>query len=188
LGAFVDFAGGAKGAGRRFEQGFDFVMIAAAPENFQMQITARRAAKALPKILDGIGLELKLFFIAVIGSQQRRAGKSGFKKQKGAAAYIRRGAGQGLIHGKEAASVTPNAPFFTQCFGEALAQNNARIFHQMVLINLKIAFRGYFQIKKPVAGKGIEHVGHKTDGIIQRRRALPVNVQLYGDFSFLCFS
>jgi hypothetical protein len=47
-------------------------MITAAPEDFQMKITACRAGKALPKIFDSAGLKMEFFVFTCHANGKKR--------------------------------------------------------------------------------------------------------------------
>ena len=86
-----------------------------------------------------------------------------FVNQGGATSEIDRGYGQGLIHGQNKISGAVDADPISESRSQELPQNNADIFHCVMLIDVEIARGLQTQIKGAMFGEELEHVIEKTD-------------------------
>lgn len=173
-GAWVGFAGHAQGAAKRFEDGFNDVVIINAAQGVDVDGGAGVVGKAVEKFKEGFGVHLTNFVAAEIDVpvQPRSPGEINHYPRK---RFIKR---------HVAESVAGDAFFIAQCFAHGITKGNAGVFHAVVTVNVQIACDLNVEIKQAVALDLIQHVVKKTDagGEIARTRA--VKIDAHGDLGF----
>src|SRR6185437_4262170 len=110
-----------QGASCRFEDRFNGVVVVVAVLQIQMQGGAQSIDESFVEFAKQIGIKIADAKVAEL----RVPG------QVAPAAKIDGNAGQGAVHGITKASRSLNSGKTPQCFENALAQNDARVFNQM---------------------------------------------------------
>lgn len=101
------------------------------------------------------------------------------KDEVGPIAQIERHVAERFIHGKEKVAVPGNALFVAQSLGNGFSQSDSQIFHEVVVIDMRIA-RGFdHQVEVAVLGQGFEHVVHKGNCGFDVGLAPAIKVQLH---------
>ena len=91
-------------------------------------------------------------------SPTKRVLTSVFVDERGAAAEIDRDYGERFIHWHDEVAGAVDSPAVAERFREELAQHDARVFHGVVLIDVKIAHGFQLQIEAAVLGEELQHV------------------------------
>ncbi len=79
------------------------------------------------------------------------------------ARQINDGVHECLVHGHTCLPKSGYTPFFSNCFGKSLTEDDADILNRMMRIDMKVAFGAYLEIKKSMAAKGGQHMIKKAD-------------------------
>jgi hypothetical protein len=155
-----------RSAGRRIEDRFAHVVAVAAVVDKNVQVAEGVGGEGLPEVLDQLAVEL-----ADLG-----AGELGVKHEVVATGEVDRRRRQRLLHGQCEVAVAADAFLIAEGLLHRLAQADAHVFHCVVLIDLKVAFRFDGQIEGPVPREQLEHVVEEPHARFPR--ALPAAVQV----------
>jgi len=108
--------------------------------------------------------------------------------QISAIAQIKRHANESLIHGKKEKTVPLDSGLVTQSFPEGLAQANAHVFDQMVIVYLDISFGFDGKVEESMPGKKGQHMIEKRDSRRNFSFSRAIKREFYLDLGFLRIS
>src|SRR5665213_1306705 len=83
-------------------------------------------------------------------------------------------------------TVTANSFFIAQRSRESLSEREAAIFHGVMRVHFQIALAFQLQVNDGVFGEQRKHVIEKWNSGLDGRFALAVEVEVDGNFGFLC--
>jgi hypothetical protein len=84
---------------------------------------------------------------------------------------------QGLIHRQVDVGIAADAALVRQSLGEGLSQRDARIFHRMMVIDMKITRHRHVEVEQRVTREQLEHVVEKADTRRDLGPTRPVEVE-----------
>src|SRR5580698_6787384 len=172
--AFVEFDGHAQRASERLEDGLDLMVRVDAAQVVDMQRHARMVHEAA-KEFDGE--------VDVEGADARtREGHVEFEARP--AREIDHHARKRLVERHVGMAIAANALALADGFRHRLPERDARVFHRVVVVDMKIAMRFDLEIDQAVTRDLVEHVVEKRHAGGKLLPAGAVEIELHTDLRF----
>ena len=108
--------------------------------------------------------------------------------QVGPAAQVNRGDGQRFIHRHHEVPGAIDTLFGTQRLAQKLAQDEAHVFHGVVLIDIQITTRLQIQVEAAVPGEKLQHMVEEANAGRDFVSAMAVQIQAPADIGLGGFS
>src|SRR5258708_30150262 len=118
-------------------------MVGTAIQHTSMDIGARSAGKAVEEVMNQFSLQIANQTLPYLGVHHGSC----------APAKIHRCQSQSLIHRHDEIPCAQNPPLRSQRFVKRLAENDAHVFHGVVLVYIKIALGTQFEVEASVTGE-----------------------------------
>lgn len=149
-----------------------------AVEIFEVQTHAAARGESLKELLEKLCVHVTNFV----------SGEHHFPDEIGAIAEVEGCAAQGFVHRQIGVSIARDAAEIAKRFDEGFADNNARILHRMMHIDVEIALGSDMKINARMFGETFQHVIKEPDAGLNIARPRPIEVEGDCDVGFLGFA
>jgi hypothetical protein len=165
-------------AGQRLVTTFNDMVIVTAIKIFDMQRDPRRCRETVEPMFDQLGIPFA----------QPLHVETGFPDKIWPPRNIKRAAGKSFIHRRISAAIAGDPALVAQRRQHRFADRNTGVFGGVVLINMQIAYRLYFQVDQRVPRQLFKHVIQKSDACRNFVNAGAVQINLYINRRFIGFT
>src|SRR3984893_4119814 len=153
-------------------------MVGAPVQHTRMDVGARSPGEAFKEVVDEFSLQVAHQPLAYFGIDNAGC----------APAEIDCREAEGFIHGHDKISGAQDPALRPKRLVKCLSQNDAYIFHRVVLVKVECALRPQFEVESTVAGKQLQHVIKEPDAGRHLVLAPPINVKHRPNRGFLRLS
>src|SRR5258705_6521552 len=175
LRALVDRARGAQRPRQPLEARLRDVVIVRAIERLDMQRDAGIHREGVKPLLDQLGIEGADLVARELGAEH----------QEGAAQYVDRDAGEGLVHRRLGVGIAGDAPHVAERLLDRLAERDADVLGGVMVVDMQVALGLDRDVDARMARQEVEHMVEEADAGRDRRRAGAVEVDRDLDVGFL---
>ena len=175
MGLGVEFDGRAQGAGQGLEAALGDMVAVVAIEGFQVHAGAQVHGEGVVEFLEQLGVDLA----DLLGLE------GDLPDQIGPVGEIDGAAGQGLVHRDIGVAEAADSLEAVQGLVDGLADDDARVLHRVVEIDVQIALGADLQIDAAVTGEAVEHVVEEANAGLDIGHAGAVQIDADADLGFL---
>ena len=167
-----------QGLGKGLKNRLDHVMTVSLRQHLHVQVHHSRVGKGVKELPHHLRVHLPY----------HGGVKDGIELQIGAAGQVNSRQNQDLIHGQDTGTIAANPPLVSQSLSDGPAQDNAGVLDGVVAVHTQVSLDLSFQVKKPVAGKALQHVIEKANAAVNFRLTGSVQIDCDFDLRLPCFA